>query len=88
MHSRPQVQVGIPHIAIEDLGDISRHRSCTRMIGQVRLLVHIIHKILHICDRACENQLCERKLHRVIFSLTSFVPNALSHFRKLQKKAH
>ena len=41
-----------------------------------------------ICDRACENRPCECKLHRVIFLLISFVPNALSHFRKLQKKAH
>ena len=40
------------------------------------------------CDRAYENQPCERKLHRVIFSLISFILNALSHFRKLQKKAH
>ena len=39
-----------------------------------------------ICDRACENRPCERKLHRVIFPLISFVLNALSHFRKLQKK--
>ena len=41
-----------------------------------------------ICDWAYENRPCERKLHRVIFSLISFVPNALSHFRKLQKKVH
>ena len=41
-----------------------------------------------ICDRAYENRPCERKLHWVIFLLISFVPNALSHFRKLQKKAH
>ena len=34
-----------------------------------------------------ENQPCERKLHPVIFLLISFVPNALSSFRKLQKKA-
>ena len=44
--------------------------------------------IVPICDWACENQPCERKLHRVIFSLISFLPNALSHFRKLQKEAH
>ena len=41
-----------------------------------------------ICDRAYENRPCERKLHQVIFSLISFVPNAPSHFRKWQKKAH
>ena len=41
-----------------------------------------------ICDRACKNRPCERKLHQVIFLLISFIPNALSHFRKLQKKAH
>ena len=37
-------------------------------------------------DRAYENGPCERKLHRVIFLLISLVPNALSHFRKWQKK--
>ena len=42
----------------------------------------------NICDRAYENRPCKCKLHRVIFSLISFVPNALSHFRKMQKKAH
>ena len=41
-----------------------------------------------ICDRAYEDQPCERKLHRVIFLLISFVLNVLSHFRKLQKKVH
>ena len=43
---------------------------------------------VNICDRACENRPCECKLHRVIFLLISFVSNALSHFHKLQKKAH
>ena len=42
----------------------------------------------HICDRACENQPCERKLHRVIFSAISSALNMVSHFRKFQKKAH
>ena len=37
--------------------------------------------IHNICDRACENQPCERKLHRVILLLISFVLNALSYFR-------
>ena len=41
----------------------------------------------NICDRACENQPCEHKLHRIIFLLISFIPNTLSHFWKLQKKA-
>ena len=41
-----------------------------------------------ICDRAYKNRPCERKLHQVIFLLISFVLNELSHFRKLQKKAH
>ena len=40
------------------------------------------------CDRAYENRPCECKLHQVIFSLISFVLNALSHFRKLHKNAH
>ena len=41
-----------------------------------------------ICNRAYENQPCERKLHRVIFLLISFIPNALSHLYKPEKKAH
>ena len=44
--------------------------------------------VTYICDRACKNRPCERKLHQVIFLLISFVLNALSHFHKLQKKAH
>ena len=40
------------------------------------------------CDRAHKNIPCECKLHQVIFLLISFVPNRLSHFRNLQKKAH
>ena len=43
---------------------------------------------LIICDWACKNRPCERKLHRGIFLLISFVPNTLSHFHKLQNKAH
>ena len=41
-----------------------------------------------IRDRAYENQPYEHKLHQVVFSIISFVLNALSHFRKLHKKAH
>ena len=41
-----------------------------------------------ICDRACKNQPCEHKLHRVIFSLISSSLNVVFHFRKFQKKAH
>ena len=60
------------------------------------MLLECVHKFcfiilsytVYICDRACENQPYERKLHRVIFSLMSYVLNALSHFHKLQKKAH
>ena len=40
------------------------------------------------CDQAYENRPCERKLYQVIFLLISSVLNKLSHFRKLQKKAH
>ena len=43
---------------------------------------------VYICDRACENQLCERKLHQVIFSAISSALNVVSHFSKFQKKAH
>ena len=50
--------------------------------------VYLYDVYVHICDRAYENQLCGRKLHRVIILLMSFVPNTLSHFRQLQKKAH
>ena len=42
--------------------------------------------VRYVCDRAYENRPYECKLHQVISSLISFVPNALSHFRKLQKK--
>ena len=45
-------------------------------------------QLSNICDRAYENRLCQRKLHWVILLLISFVPNALSHCHKLQKKAH
>ena len=43
---------------------------------------------LHICDWAYENWPCEHKLHQVIFSLITFIENVVSHFHKLQKKAH
>ena len=43
--------------------------------------------VRYVCDRAYNNRPYECKLHQVISSLISFVPNALSHFRKLQKKA-
>ena len=42
--------------------------------------------VRYICDRAYDNGPYECKLHQVISLLISFVPNALSHFRKLQKK--
>ena len=42
----------------------------------------------NICDRACENQPCEHKLHRVVFLLISSIQNVVSHFCKFQKKAH
>ena len=41
----------------------------------------------YVCDRAYENRPYERKLYQVISLLISFVPSALSHFCKLQKKA-
>ena len=44
--------------------------------------------MLIIGDRACENQPCERKLHRVIFSPISSALNVVSHFREFQKIAH
>ena len=37
---------------------------------------------LYIYDRACENQPCKRKLHRVIFSPISLALNVVSHFHK------
>ena len=46
-----------------------------------------VSKVSIICDRAYDNQPCEHKLHRIIFSLISFIRNVVSHFRKLQKKA-
>ena len=44
--------------------------------------------VRYVCDQAYEDRPYECKFHQVISSLISFVPNALSHFRKLQKKAH
>ena len=44
--------------------------------------------VRYVCDRAYENQPYECKLYQVISLLISFVPNVLSHFCKLQKKAH
>ena len=44
--------------------------------------------ILRISDRACKIQPLDCKLHRVLFSLLSFIQDAVSDFCKLQKKAH
>ena len=44
--------------------------------------------ILYICDWACENQPCERKLHRVIFLPISSALNVIFHFCEFQKIAH
>ena len=35
------------------------------------------HMPIHICDRACENQPWEHKLHRIIFSLISLALNVM-----------
>ena len=43
--------------------------------------------VRYVRDRAYENRPYECKLHQVISLLISFVPNVLSHFRKLQKIA-
>ena len=50
--------------------------------------IKILCYMVSIYDWAYDNRPCERKLHWVIFSLISFVPSTLSHFRKMQKKAH
>ena len=50
--------------------------------------VYILSRVHDICDRACKNQPCEHKLHRVIFSAISSALNVVSHFCKFQKKAH
>ena len=42
----------------------------------------------HICDRACENQPCERKLHRVICLPLSSALKVTYQFHKFQKNAH
>ena len=42
--------------------------------------------LLYVTGPTKIDHVAKRKLHRVIFSLISFVPNSLSHFRKLQKK--
>ena len=41
-----------------------------------------------ICNRACENQPCERKLHEVTFLLIFSALNVASHFCQFHKKAH
>ena len=41
-----------------------------------------------ICDWACENQPCERKLHRVIFSLISSALIEEFCFCEVQREAH
>ena len=46
------------------------------------------HKVyMHVCDRACEDQPCERKLHRVIFSAISSALNVVSHFHKFSEES-
>ena len=66
------------------------HNSATLYSDHIIFNAHhyITFHVMYICDQAYENRPCERKLHRVIFWLISFVPNALSHFCKLQEKAH
>ena len=39
-------------------------------------------------NQVCKNLPCELKLHRLIFLLISSIQNVVSHFHKLQKKAH
>ena len=43
---------------------------------------------IYICDWACENQPCERKLHRVIFSLISSALIEVFCFREVQREVH
>ena len=58
------------------------------MQGRNTVNCNIHPSVCVICDRACKNRPCECKVHRVIFLLISSIQNALSHFHKLQKKAH
>ena len=44
--------------------------------------------VILICDWACKNQPCERKLHRVIFSLISSALIEVFCFREVQREAH
>ena len=44
--------------------------------------------LANVCDQACENGLYECKLHWVIFLVIFSVQIIISHFHKLQKKAH
>ena len=39
-----------------------------------------------ICDRACKNRLCERKLHWVIFLLISSIENKVFYFVSCRRK--
>ena len=43
---------------------------------------------IYVCDWACKNRPFEHKLHGLIFLLIFSVCNVVSHFYKLQKKAH
>ena len=43
---------------------------------------------IDICDWACENQPCERKLHQAIFSLISSALIEVFCFREVQREAH
>ena len=59
------------------------HGRNTEKIHVMKLATHALR--IKKCDQACKNQPCECKLHRVIFSP---IQNVVSHFRKLQMKAH
>ena len=58
------------------------------MQGRNTVNCNIHQPVCVICDRACKNGPCESKLHQGIFLLMSSIQNTLSHFHKLQKKAH
>ena len=55
---------------------------------QITASIMYVNMLKIIYDWAYENQPCEHKLHWIIFSLISFILNALSHIHKLQKNVH
>ena len=62
------------------LGELAKKSLWHKKVGG---FIHSQFSYIIKCDRACKSQLCEHKLHQVIFLLISFVQNVVSHLHKL-----